>query len=109
MSAGSEARDSVVTIEYLGRTRELPASALPITIGADSGATLKIDGLPGAIEIGERDTGFFVAGRGARNLRVAGVPVVGSRELGDGDVIAFDRARLTCRIAGGRLSLTIET
>jgi formylglycine-generating enzyme required for sulfatase activity len=109
MSAGSEARDSVVTIEHLGRTRELRASALPITIGSDPGATLKIDGLPGAIEIGDRDDGFYVAGRGARNLRVDGVPVVGSRKLEDGDVIAFDRARLTCRIAAGRLSLAIET
>ena len=109
MSAGSEARDSVMTVEYLGRTRELPASALPITIGGDPGATLRIDGLPGVIEIGERDDGFFVAGRGARNLRVEGVAVAGSRKLEDGDVIAFDRARLTCRIAGGLLSLTIET
>ncbi len=109
MSAGSEARDSVVTIEYLGRTRELPASALPVTIGADPGAMLRIEGLPGVIEIGERDGGFFVAGRGARNLRVEGVPVAGSRELKDGDVIAFDRARLACGIGAGRLSLVIET
>ena len=109
MSAGSEARDSVVTIEHLGRTRELAASALPITIGADPGATLKLDGLPGTIEISERDGGFFLVGRRARNLRVEGVPVVGSRELKDGDVIAFDRARLACGIAGGRISLAIET
>jgi formylglycine-generating enzyme required for sulfatase activity len=109
MSAGNQARDSVVTIEYVGRTRELPASALPVTIGADPGATLRIDGLPGAIEIDERDGGFVVAGRGARNLRVEGVPVTGPRELKDGEVIAFDRARLTCRIAGGRLALAIET
>ena len=110
MSAGSVARDSVVTIEYLGRTRELPASALPITIGADAAASLRIDGLPGVIEIEERDGAFFVvASRGARNLRVDGVPVVGSREIKDGDVIAFDRARVTCRTDGGRLVLAIET
>ena len=110
MSAGSLARDSVVTIEYLGRTRELPASALPITIGADAAAGLRIDGLPGVIEIREHDGTFFVAaGRGARNLRIDGVPVAGSRDLKDGDVIAFDRARLTCRIDGGRLALAIET
>jgi hypothetical protein len=109
MSAGREARDSVVTIEYLGRTRELPASALPVTIGADPGATLRVHGLPGAIEIDERDGGFFVAGRGARNLRVEGVPVAGPRELKDGEVIAFDRARLKCSIGGGRLALAIET
>ncbi|HUO67602.1 MAG TPA: PEGA domain-containing protein [Gammaproteobacteria bacterium] len=109
MSAGSQARDSVVTIEYLGRTRELPASALPITIGADAGATLRIDGLPGVIEIDERDGGFFVAGRGARNLRVEGASVAGTRELKDGEVIAFDRARLQCSIAAGRLAIAIET
>src|SRR5215831_19286222 len=109
MSAVSEARDSVVTIEYLGRTRELPVSALPITIGADPGATLRIDGLPGLIEVDERDGGFFVAGRGARNLRVEGTLVAGSRELKDGEVIAFDRARLKCRLAGGSLALAIET
>src|SRR5262249_30112560 len=109
MSAGNQARDSVVTIEYLGRTRELPASALPITIGSDPGATLRIAGLPGVIEIDERDGGFVVASRGARNLRVEGVPVTGARELKDGEVIAFDRARLTCRTAAGRLGLAIET
>jgi formylglycine-generating enzyme required for sulfatase activity len=109
MSAGSQARDSVVTIEYLGRTRELPVSELPITIGADPGATLRIDGLPGLIEIDDRDGGFFVAGRGARNLRVEGALVAGSHELKDGEVIAFDRARLKCRLAGGSLALAIET
>jgi hypothetical protein len=95
MSAGSQARDSVVTIEHLGRTRELPASALPVTIGSDPSATLRIDGLPGAIEIDERNGGFVVAGRGARNLRVEGVLVTGPRELKDGEAIAFDRVRLT--------------
>ena len=110
MSASNVARDSVVTIEYQGRTRELPASALPATIGGDAAATLRIDALPGSIEIREHDGAFFVAaGRGARNLRVDGATLTGTRELKNGDVIAFDRARLACRIEAGRLALAIDT
>jgi len=109
MSAGSDAREPIATIEYLGRRRTLGAGELPVTIGGERGAGIEIHGLPGVIRIGRLGGGFVVeAGRGARNLRVAGVPLTGSRELADGDVIAFDRARLTCRIAGGRLDLGIE-
>jgi formylglycine-generating enzyme required for sulfatase activity len=109
MSAGSDARDSIVTIEYLGRRRELGASELPITVGGDPGAGVLIDGLPGVIRIGNLGGAFFVeAGRGARNLRVGGAQIAGSRELADGDVIAFDRARLTCRIVGRRLELGVD-
>jgi formylglycine-generating enzyme required for sulfatase activity len=109
MSAGSDARDSIVTIEHLGRRRDLGASELPVTVGGDRGAGIEIHGLPGVIRIGRLGGAFVVeAGRGARNLRVGGVPVTGARELADGDVIAFDRARLTCRIAAGRLELGIE-
>ena len=90
------------------------SSRTPITIGSDPGATLKIDGLPGVIEIGERDGGFFVAGRGARNLRVEGAPLSGSRELKDGarpvdhdpDIVVSpcDAIVGACgRIAGGEL------
>ena len=109
MSAGSDARDPIVTIEYLGRRRELGASELPISVGSDPDAGVQIEGLPGVIRIGKVGGAFFVeAGRGARNLRVAGAQIAGSRELADGDVIAFDRARLTCRIAGGRLDLGVD-
>ncbi|HUL81400.1 MAG TPA: PEGA domain-containing protein [Gammaproteobacteria bacterium] len=109
MSAGSDARDSIVTIEHLGRRRELGAGELPVTIGGERGAGVEIHGLPGVIRLGRLGGAFVVeAGRGARNLRVGGVPVAGTRELADGDVIAFDRARLTCRIADGRLELRID-
>ena len=109
MSAGSDARDSIVTIEYLGRRRELAASELPVTIGGDPGAGVRIDGLPGVIRIGKLGGAFSLEpGRGARNLRISGAPVANSRELADGDVIAFDRARLTCRIVGGHLDLGVD-
>ena len=49
---------------------------------------------------------FFVQpGRGARNVRVDGAPLTGTRALRDGDVIAFDRARLECRIAADTLTV----
>jgi len=109
MSAGSDARDSIVTIEHLGRRRALRASELPLTVGGDAGAGFLIDGLPGVIRIGRLGGVFFVeTGRAARNLRVGGVPVAGTRELKNGDVIAFDRARLTCRIAEDRLDLRVD-
>jgi len=109
MSAGSDARDSIVTIDHLGRRRELGARELPVTIGGDRGAGVEIHGVPGVIRIGRLGGGFVLeAGRGARNLRVGGVPLAGARELADGDVIAFDRARLTCRIAGGRLEIGVD-
>lgn len=109
MSAGIDARDSSVTIEYLGRRHEFGASELPVTIGGDADARLRVDGLPGEIRIGGHDGAFFVeAGRGARNLRVSGELLAGSRRLADGDVIAFDRARLTCRIAAAQLELGVD-
>ncbi len=69
-----------------------------------------LEGVTGSIQIGRFKDVFFVqAGRGARNLRVGGEPLTGTRELQDGDVIAFDRARLECRVAGdGTLALRIE-
>ena len=39
MSASSEARDWVVTIEQLGASREFGAAELPITIGGDRART----------------------------------------------------------------------
>jgi formylglycine-generating enzyme required for sulfatase activity len=108
MSANSEP-DWVITIEQLGARLEFGAAELPVTIGSDTGADLRIAGLPGSIQIGRLGAVFFVqAGRNSRNLRVAGESVTSSRELEDGDVIAFDRARLTCRIADGRLTVATE-
>ena len=109
MSAANDARDPIVTIEHLGRRRELGAGDLPVTVGSAPGAGFPVEGLPGVIRIGRVGASFVVEpGRGARNLRVGGVPVAGSHELADGDVIAFDRARLECRIADGRLGLRVD-
>jgi formylglycine-generating enzyme required for sulfatase activity len=108
MSANSEP-DWVITIEQLGARLEFGAAELPVTIGSDTAADLRIAGLPGSIQIGRLGAVFFVqAGRNSRNLRVSGESVTSSRELEDGDVIAFDRARLTCRIADGRLTVAAE-
>src|SRR6187397_140938 len=103
MSPSSEA-DWVVTIEQLGASLKFGAAELPITISSDPSADVRLGNLPGSIQIGRLGQVFFLqAGRNTRNLRVSGESVAGSRELKDGDVIAFDRARLTCRIVAGRL------
>src|SRR5262245_54201356 len=109
MSASTDDRGWIVAIEQVAGRRELGAADLPVTIGSVPGADLRIDGLPGSIQIGRLGDVFFVqAGRNTRNLRVAGEPVTGSRRLDDGDAIAFDRLRLTARIADGRLVLVTE-
>jgi formylglycine-generating enzyme required for sulfatase activity len=108
MSATSES-DWVVTIEQLGARLQFGAAELPLTIGSDSTADVRVDGLPGSIQIGRLGQVFFVqAGRNTRNLRVGGASVSGSRELADGDVIAFDRVRFTCRIESRRLVIGTE-
>ena len=109
--SGSEAdgRGSIVTVEDGGRRREFGAAELPVTFGAGADADVVLDGVHGSIQIGRLDDVFFVQpGRGARNLRVGGEPLTGTRELRDGDVIAFDRARLECRVGGAALAIRIE-
>ena len=103
-------RNSIVTVEERGRRHEFGAAELPVTLGAGHDADVALEGVTGSIQIGRFKDAFFVqAGRGARNLRVGGEPLTGTRELKDGDVIAFDRARLECRVAGdGTLALRIE-
>ena len=99
-------RKSIVTIEERGRRHEFGAAELPVTLGSAHDADVVLEGVTGSIQIGRFKEEFFVqAGRGARNLRIGGEPLTGTRELRDGDVIAFDRARLECRIADGRCSL----
>ena len=89
----------VVTVEQEGRVREFSSAELPIAFGADPASDVVLRGVTGSVQIGRlRDVFFVQAGRGARNLRVGGDLLTGTRELEDGDVIAFDRARLECRI-----------
>ncbi len=99
-----------MTVAERGRWHDFGAAELPVTLGSGHDADVALEGVTGSIQIGRFKDAFFVhAGRGARNLRVGGEPLTGTRELKDGDVIAFDRARLECRVAGdGTLALRIE-
>jgi formylglycine-generating enzyme required for sulfatase activity len=107
--AADNGRQPIVTIEDRGRRHEFAASHLPVSLGAALDSDVVLEGVTGGLQIGRFKDAFFVhAGRGARNLRVGGEPLTGTRELADGDVIAFDRARLTCRIGGGMLTLSID-
>jgi formylglycine-generating enzyme required for sulfatase activity len=108
-AAAESGQNSIVTIEERGRRHEFRAAELPVTLGSAHDADVVLDGVPGSIQIGRFKEEFFVqTGRGARNLRLGGEPLTGTHELRDGDVIAFDRARLECRIVGGVLALRIE-
>jgi len=101
--------DWVIAVESGGSRREFDAGALPVQIGSDAGAEVALAGLPGSIELGRSGGAFLLRpGRNARNLRVGGEPVAGPRELRDGDVIAFDRARLRCAVRDARLTLEVE-
>jgi formylglycine-generating enzyme required for sulfatase activity len=102
-------RGSSVTVEEGGRRREFGSADLPITLGASADADVALDGVQGSLQIGRLGDVFFVQpGRGARNVRVDGEPLTGSRALRDGDTIAFDRVRLEGRIAGGVLAIRID-
>ncbi len=109
-AAAESGRTSIVTIEERERRHEFAAADLPVLLGAGHDADVVLEGVTGSIQIGRFKNAFFVqAGRGARNLRVGGEPLTGTRELNDGDVIAFDRARLQCRVTGeGTLALRID-
>ena len=108
-AAADSARKSIVTIEDRGRRHEFAAAELPVTLGSSHDADVTLEGVAGSIQIGRFKDVFFVQpGRGARNLRIGGEPLSGTRELHDGDVVAFDRARLECRLAGGTLSVRVE-
>ncbi len=97
----------IVAIDASDGRREFAAADLPLTLGGETHADIALP-VPGSIQLGRLGSVFFVqAGRNARNLRVDGELVAGSRELSDGAVVAFDRARLVCRIADGRLTATL--
>jgi formylglycine-generating enzyme required for sulfatase activity len=105
----SGVRNWEVAIDERGRRHEFTAAELPVSIGSAADAQVVLDGVPGSIQIGRLGSVFFVqAGRGTRNLRIDGLQVTGSHAIDDGAVIAFDRARLGCRIADGRLTLKLE-
>lgn len=105
----SEASDWVLRTNVEGFTRHFAAEALPVTIGGDSDADIRLAGVDGTLSIGMLDGVFFVQpSRETRNLRIAGEPVSGARKLADGDVVALDAARIACRLEDGRLSMDVE-
>jgi formylglycine-generating enzyme required for sulfatase activity len=105
----SDTLDWVLKTDVDGFTRHFAAEALPVTIGGDSQADIRLAGVDGLLSIGMLDGVFFVQpSREARNLRVAGEPINGARKLADGDVVILDTARITCAVRMGRLTLAIE-
>jgi hypothetical protein len=109
MGGGANGGNWVVAIEAHGQRHEFGPAELPVSVGASASADVLLEGLPGTIQIGRLGQVFFVqAGRNTRNLRVGGAPVTGSQELHDGDVVAFDRARLACSIGAGVLTVRVE-
>jgi formylglycine-generating enzyme required for sulfatase activity len=111
MAAATKAdgRGSSVTVEEGSRRRDFGAGDLPISLGAGTEADVVLAGVQGSLQVGRLDDVFFVQpGRSARNVRVGGEPLTGTRALRDGDVIAFDRARLECRVAGNALAIRID-
>lgn len=105
----SDGFDWVLKTDLGGFTRHFAAEALPLTIGGDALADIRLAGVDSTLSIGLLDGVFFVQpSRDARNVRIAGEPVTGARKLADGDVVALDAARIACRLDGGRLRLEIE-
>jgi formylglycine-generating enzyme required for sulfatase activity len=105
----TDGRGPTITVEDNGRRREFGAGELPVTFGAGVDADVALDGVHGSIQVGRLDDVFFVQpGRAARNVRIAGAPLTGTSALRDGDVIAFDRARMTCRVAASALTIRVE-
>ena len=105
----SRANDWILATEESGYTRYFEAQSLPVTIGGGSEDDLRLDGVSGSLQIGVLDGVFFVqAGRHTTNLRVGGELLRSSHRLADGEVVALDSARLTCSIAAGKLTVSIE-
>src|SRR5690606_29472319 len=96
-------------VVLLGERRfEFAASDLPVAIGGDTSGDVQLEGVPGAVQIGRLGDVFFAqAARGTRNVRIDGRPLAGTAELGEGSVIALDRARLKCSVRGGELTVAV--
>jgi formylglycine-generating enzyme required for sulfatase activity len=103
------APDWILKTDVAGSTRHFAAEALPVSIGGNARNDIHLAGVTGSVDVGLLDGVFFVQpDKSARNLRVGGDVVTGARRLADGDVIALDAARITCRLAAGRLTLDID-
>ena len=85
-AAAETKRESIVTIEERGRRQEFGPAELPVTLGAAHDSDVVLDGVAGSIQIGRFKDVFFVqTGRGARNLRIGGELLTGTRERPAGD------------------------
>lgn len=102
-------KDWVLATEQSGHTRHYGTEALPVAIGGSAGDDIVLADVAGSIQIGMLDEVFFIQPqRATENVRLDGELLRGSRRVRDGSVIALDTARLTCRLAGGRLTVSIE-
>jgi formylglycine-generating enzyme required for sulfatase activity len=109
ISGTANEREWVVAVSDGGQRRTFTSTELPVSVGAAPSADVALDGVPGAVQIGRLGGVFFVqAARGARNVRLDGELVTGSREIRDGTVISLDRARLKCALRAGRLEIDVE-
>jgi formylglycine-generating enzyme required for sulfatase activity len=101
--------DWIVEARIGDAVRRYAHESLPIVIGADTNADLRLQNVVGSLQIGELDGALFIQpGRDTRTLRLDGELVRGSRRLHDGATIALDSARLHCGIDAGRLTLRVE-
>lgn len=105
----SRSENWVLTTDESGHTRRFGAEDLPVSVGGGADDDIRLAGVAGSLQIGLLDGVFFaLPARGTDNVRINGERLRGSAKLGGGDVVALDSARLTCRIAGGHLTLAIE-
>ena len=103
------AGDWVLATEQAGYSRHFDAVALPVSFGGDASNDLVLADVTGSVQIGQLDGVFFVQpGRGTTNARLDGERLTRSQRINDGNVIALDTARLTCRLRDGRMSVAIE-
>lgn len=101
--------DWVIEARVADLERRYSRESLPLLIGGDPSADLRLQDVAGSMQIGELDGALFIQpGRETRNLRVDGELVRGSRRLRGGETIALDSARLRCRLEEGRLTLDVE-
>ncbi len=108
-SATQQEHDWVVAVDGGGHRRRFTAADLPVSIGAGPSSDVSLEGVPGSVQIGRLGGVFFVqAQRATRNLRIDGELVTGSREIRDGTLVSLDRARLACRLDGGRLEIRVD-
>jgi formylglycine-generating enzyme required for sulfatase activity len=104
----STTNDWIFETSIDGEIRRFRFDELPLTIGGDSDAGLRLPGVAGSIQLGILDGAFFILpGRDTRNLRVEGESVAGSRWIKDGETIALDTARLACTIDGDKLRIDV--